>query len=198
MSYKNKGVCLECGNGISKGETSCLCPSCFGIEKAYQGTTFEDRPPCRFPLCSGNEGSGCWPHCDPLAEPPALDVKLRNPKGVAARNKVSASLVPEIAIIELAQAFRNGSLKYGPFNWRKEEIATSVYLDAIERHLMLYRAGQDVASDSALSHLTHIMSSCAILIDAELQGSLIDDREKWADPDLLESVLDDYRVLNET
>lgn len=177
MSFKNKGVCLECGNSISKGEPSCLCVPCFNIERSYKAA-----PPMA--LVS--------------PEPIPLDVKLRNPKGVAARNKVSSSLVPEIALVELAQAFRNGALKYGPFNWRKEEIATSVYLDAIERHMLLYRAGQDNASDSGLSHLTHIMSSCALLIDAELQGSLIDDREKWADASLLENVIERYRVLNET
>lgn len=129
--------------------------------------------------------------------PEGVDVKLRNPKGVAAKFKVSASLVPEIATIELAQAFRNGALKYGPFNWRVEPIATSVYLDAMERHILLYRAGQDVASDSKLSHLTHIMSGCAILLDAQLQGSVTDDRHKWADPDQLELILDQHKETNE-
>lgn len=153
------------------------------------------KPDCKFPLCHGNKGAECYAECTP--DTPTLDVKLRNPKGVAAKFKVSASLVPEIAVIELAQAFRNGALKYGPFNWRVEPIATSVYLDAMERHILLYRAGQDVASDSKLSHLTHIMSGCAILLDAQLQGSVTDDRHKWADPDQLELILDQHKETNE-
>jgi hypothetical protein len=137
-----------------------------------------------------------------LPEPEGLEeaisaAKATNPKDLAAVAKVSTSLVPEIALIELAQAFRDGARKYTPFNWRRAPVKTTVYLDAMERHLLLYRSGQDRASDSRLSHLTHIMSGCAILLDAELNGTLIDDRHKLPDPSKLERVLELYRQQNQ-
>lgn len=131
-----------------------------------------------------------------------MEVKLEgaketNPKDAAGAPKVSTSLVPEIALIELAQAFRDGAAKYTPFNWRRAPVKTTVYLDAMERHLMLYRAGQDEASDSRLSHLTHIMSGCAILLDAALNDTLIDDRHKLPNPAALELVLERYKRRNQ-
>lgn len=126
----------------------------------------------------------------------AVQAKETNPKDLAGAPKVSTTLVPEIAVIELAQAFRDGARKYSPYNWRHAPVKTTVYLDAMERHLMLYRAGQDKASDSMLSHLTHIMSGCAILLDAELNGTRIDDRHKLPDPGKLEKVLELYREVN--
>lgn len=128
---------------------------------------------------------------------PEPEPKEVNPKDLQGAPKVSTSLCPEIAVIELAQAFRDGSEKYGPFNWRASAVKTTVYLDAMERHLLLYRSGQDLASDSRLSHLTHIMSGCAILLDAELNGMLIDDRHRLPDPSKLERVLELYKQQNQ-
>ena len=140
------------------------------------------------------------PDCDDLPDPPGLEqvtAKEVNPKDLAGAPKVSTTLVPEIAVIELAQAFRDGASKYSAFNWRESPVKTTVYLDAMERHLMLYRAGQDRASDSGLSHLTHIMSGCAILLDAMLNETLIDDRHKLPNPKKLELMLELYRRANQ-
>ena len=122
--------------------------------------------------------------------------KAVNLKDIAARHKVSMSLVPEIANIELAQAFRDGAKKYTPFNWRDTPVNLSVYTDAIYRHLALFNAGQDRASDSGLHHLTHIMSGCAIVLDAILNDTLIDDRHPMVDPSVLEEMLEEYRAVN--
>lgn len=138
-----------------------------------------------------------------LTDPPGFEeacirpeAKETNPKDMAGAPKVSTSLVPELAIIELAQAFRDGARKYGPYNWREAPVRATVYIDAMERHLMLYRGGQDNASDSRLSHLTHIMSGCAILLDAALNGTLSDDRYKLKDPAVLEDMLTHYAGVN--
>jgi hypothetical protein len=129
----------------------------------------------------------------PTKSPP----KDTNPKSAAARAKVSLSLVPSVAIFEMAQAFRDGAAKYGPYNWRKDPVSCSVYLDAAFRHIELYRAGQNVATDSGLKHLTHAMSCFAILLDAELCSTLIDDRDHMEDPSLLEDFLEAARLENE-
>jgi len=126
----------------------------------------------------------------------AYKAKATNLKDIAARHKVSLSLVPEVALIELAQAFRDGATKYTPFNWRHSPVNLSVYMDAMHRHLQLYNAGQDKASDSGLHHLTHVMSGCAIVLDALLNDTLIDDRHPMNNPDALEYLLEEYRKKN--
>lgn len=122
--------------------------------------------------------------------------KAVNLKDIAACHKVSLSLVPEVALIELAQAFRDGATKYTPFNWRRSPVNLSVYMDAMHRHLQLYNAGQDKASDSGLHHLTHVMSGCAIVLDALLNDTLIDDRHPMNNPTALEDLLEEYRKKN--
>jgi hypothetical protein len=52
----------------------------------------------------------------------------------------------------------------------------TVYLDAMERHLLALRDGEDVAEDSKVPHLGHIIACGAILADALEGGFLIDDR----------------------
>jgi hypothetical protein len=101
-----------------------------------------------------------------------------NPKDKIGSKKISTWVVPKTALYHLATALMDGARKYGPYNWRDEAVQTSIYLDAIQRHKDLYEAGQEKAEDSKVLHLAHVMGCCAILIDAEMHGKLIDDRRK--------------------
>jgi hypothetical protein len=101
-----------------------------------------------------------------------------NPKDKIGAKKVSTWVIPTAAIYHLATALMDGARKYGAYNWRDEPVQCSIYLDAMQRHKDLYAAGQDKAADSKVKHLAHVMGCCAILIDAELHGKLIDDRRK--------------------
>ena len=160
-------------------------------------------PPCpdnwvRCDFCGAPPGGLCM-NPDYAEQETNMKAKAKdtNPKSAAARAKASLSLVPSVAIFEMAQAFRDGAAKYGPYNWRKDPVSASVYLDAAFRHIELYRVGQEVATDSGIKHLVHAMSCFAILLDAELCGTLIDDRDKMDDPALLEEFLEACRVQNE-
>lgn len=99
-----------------------------------------------------------------------------NPKSRYGVAKPSMNAIPPAALIELGAAMADGARKYGKFNWREHEVTTSVYEDAIWRHLLAYRDGQDFAPDSRIHHLGHVMACCAILLDAAESGKLIDDR----------------------
>lgn len=99
-----------------------------------------------------------------------------NPKDRIGITKPRLSLVPKSAIIRIAQAFKDGAAKYGPFNWRTKHVSAVVYEDAAERHLAAWFDGEDNASDSGVMHLAHAGACIAILIDAIETGSLIDDR----------------------
>lgn len=90
--------------------------------------------------------------------------------------KPSMAAIPPAALLDLGAAMADGARKYGKFNWREHEVTASVYEDALMRHLMAWRDGEDAAPDSGVSHLGHIMACCAILLDAKASGKLIDDR----------------------
>ena len=99
-----------------------------------------------------------------------------NPKDLIGQRKPPMSLLPGVARVQTVKALENGAAKYGRFNWRSTNVRMSIYLDAIERHLIALADGEDVAEDSGISHLGHIMAGAAILLDAAACGTLIDDR----------------------
>ncbi len=99
-----------------------------------------------------------------------------NPKDLAALDRVPLHLVPSLGEIHAAQACRDGAIKYGPFNWRQEQISLTGYVAAIKRHCAAILDGEDVAADSGVTHLGHIVATAAIVLDAQAVGALIDDR----------------------
>lgn len=108
-----------------------------------------------------------------------------NLKTAAALNKPRLSDVPPVALFALGAAMSNGKDKYGRFNWRDTGTTSSVFYDAMQRHLAQWYSGENFAEDSKVHHLGHIMASCAILMDSEFQGSLNDDRQHNSRDDLL-------------
>ena len=93
----------------------------------------------------------------------------------------------------MALGFKDGAVKYGPFNWREHGVAASVYVGAALRHLLDYWDGEELARDSKKPHLAHALACLAILVDATENGTLVDDRplpgaapwlmEKWEEKD---------------
>lgn len=100
-----------------------------------------------------------------------------NPKSLQGAKKFSLRYLPLSANIAVNQAFEDGAKKYGAANWREKGVATTVYVDAALRHIMQYfDGGQKLAADSGVHNLGHAMACLAIIIDAEQEGQLIDDR----------------------
>jgi hypothetical protein len=102
--------------------------------------------------------------------------EIGNPKVGAASKKYSLRYLPLAANIEVNRALENGAVKYGVCNWRDTNVKASVYIDAALRHIAQWQEGQEDASDSTVHNLGHAMASLAIIIDAQAQGVLIDDR----------------------
>lgn len=103
-----------------------------------------------------------------------------NPKDKIGATKVDLSLIPGTALAHLAFALMDGATKYGPYNWRVERVQARTYIAAAQRHLLDYLDGQEYASDSLAHHLGHVMACCAIILDAEANGMLTDDRPVMA------------------
>jgi len=109
---------------------------------------------------------------------PAEQTVDNNPKTLVALSKPRLSDVPPVALFALGAAMSDGAHKYGRFNYRDTSVTSSVFYDAMMRHLTAWYSGEDYANDSKVHHLAHLMASCAILLDGELHGKLNDDRSK--------------------
>lgn len=99
-----------------------------------------------------------------------------NPKTQFGVKKLPLHLVPPSANAALASAFADGAEKYGPYNWREKSISSSVYYAALQRHIMAWWDGEELAEDSGVEHLAHAMACIALIIDSKSINMLNDDR----------------------
>lgn len=111
---------------------------------------------------------------------PSIDGEIKedetNPKDALGYAKPPIHLVPPILEILTSLAFKDGAIKYGPFNWRDKKVKWTVYYGAAKRHLACAFDGEDIDPVSGCYHLAHAVACLAILMDAESCGCLIDDR----------------------
>jgi hypothetical protein len=119
---------------------------------------------------------------DEAQSKPLLTTVDKNLKTLAAIGKPRMSDVPPVALFALGAAMSDGKDKYGRFNWRETGATSSVFYDAMMRHLAAWYSGEDYAPDSKVHHLGHIMASCAILLDSTAINILNDDRNQENNP----------------
>lgn len=103
-------------------------------------------------------------------------MKDNNPKTGPGRLKPGIDAVPPSALAELGRVMELGKEKYGHFNWRLNPVSSSTYINAAWRHLSEFIDGRAIDPESKAHVLAHVMACCAIVIDAEHSGTLIDDR----------------------
>lgn len=99
-----------------------------------------------------------------------------NPKSQFGIVKPQLDKIPPTALIELAVVMGLGARKYGPFNWRENSVAASIYIAAAQRHILSWFDGENTDRESGANHLAHAMACLAIVVDAKEVGNLIDDR----------------------
>lgn len=105
-----------------------------------------------------------------------LKNKESNPKDSLGSLKLPLHLWPTTATAMGSLALLDGMLKYGRSNFRAIGVRSSIYFDAVNRHLNAWFEGEDNDPDSGLPHLAHALAGLAILVDAEAAGKLNDDR----------------------
>lgn len=108
------------------------------------------------------------------------ETKATNPKDAIGMTKLPLHLIPGSAKAHLAIAFLEGALKYGKYNWRVAGVRSSIYLDAMERHLEKYKNGENSDPETGVHHLASVMACAAIILDAKECGKLTDDRPPMA------------------
>jgi hypothetical protein len=101
---------------------------------------------------------------------------MSNPKDLVGAKKAPMDLVPAAGAIMSAPAHENGMRKYGAFNWRENPVQLMTYLGAIRRHMDAFIDGQDLAEDTGIHHLSHMLAGMNIIADALALGNLIDNR----------------------
>jgi hypothetical protein len=104
-----------------------------------------------------------------------------NPKHIQAQKEGKAPLDYLVTtMFELdAAVHKHGADKYGKLNWRVDKITATTYVAAMLRHLKAWIEGHDIddgPGGSGLPHLSHLRACCAVVLDAFMHNSLIDDR----------------------
>jgi hypothetical protein len=107
--------------------------------------------------------------------------KDTNPKDSIGDRKLPLWLLSPIAKAHWALAQFSGQIKYGAWNWRISGIRKSVYLSAIQRHFDGILSGEKYDPIDGTRHEANIMACCAILLDAEAAGKIVDDRPPMVD-----------------
>lgn len=110
-----------------------------------------------------------------------MNTKDTNPKDHAATTRVPLWLLSPVAKAYWACAQLAGLIKYGAWNWRHAGVRASVYLSAAARHLDKWENGEERDPVDGTHHLANVMACCAILIDAQAAGKLLDDRPPSVD-----------------
>lgn len=123
----------------------------------------------------------------------ACQDEVVNPKEIAGSKKPATwSVMPRWIMLLVGRVMSVGAAKYGPFNYRESRITSSIYQDALERHLQLWFDGEDNDPETGVSHLASAIAGCALLLDAQATGKLVDDRQKTG---LARRTLDDLQGL---
>lgn len=91
--------------------------------------------------------------------------------------KPKLALIPKEAIWGMGDALTFGANKYGQHNFRNGLEYTAL-VSAAMRHLTAWVDGENIDSESGLSHLDHALASLAMLKYMEVNKPEMDDRYK--------------------
>lgn len=116
-----------------------------------------------------------------------------NPKTLFGAVKPGTWYTPPGPLYLTSIVHLQGALKYGHFNWRDDPVSASTYVEAAIRHIMDWSSGLENAGDTRLHNLSHASACLNILMDAQLCGSLIDDRKKSKHEYNLEELLESLK-----
>ena len=91
--------------------------------------------------------------------------------------KPDLSLVPRVALEEIAKALMHGEKKYGRYNYLKG-FDSNRLIAATLRHVYAWNSGEDNDPESGLSHVAHALAGLSMLLDCQRVGTLTDGRFK--------------------
>jgi hypothetical protein len=98
-------------------------------------------------------------------------------------NKPDYSLIPKVALDQLAYCMMAGAQKYGRYNYARGHTTTQL-IAAAQRHLASLLENEDHDTDVSdragvkVHHLACVMANCLMYLHQEELGTLTDDRFK--------------------
>jgi len=92
-------------------------------------------------------------------------------------HKAPISMLPPHALVEIAKVRKMGAEKYATWDWLNSREWCD-YMDAIQRHQLAWLAGENLDSESGLSHLAHAACGLMFLMEFEASGAGTDNRGK--------------------
>ena len=125
-----------------------------------------------------DDANPCWWRNETWSQPVASrpDTKDTNPKDSIGCTKPPLHTVPTGPLFEAGAVLLHGHCKYRGYNWRVAGVRSSIYYDAVMRHLMAWWEGEDTDPDSGLPHIAHAISGLCVLRDSQMIGNCTDDR----------------------
>jgi len=93
-----------------------------------------------------------------------IQIDLNNSGVKFDQEKPKMSLVPNLALEEVAKVMTYGAKKYASYNWMSGFDWTRLS-DAAMRHINAFNAGKDIDPESGLSHLAHAACCVMMLFD---------------------------------
>jgi hypothetical protein len=92
------------------------------------------------------------------------------------QGKEKFTMIPQLALKEVAKVFTHGAEKYGEFNYSgKGDVLR--YIDALHRHTNQYLTGEDI-DESGVHHLACVAANALMALDAILNKTINDNRNK--------------------
>jgi hypothetical protein len=92
------------------------------------------------------------------------------------QGKEKFTMIPQLALKEVAKVFTHGAEKYGEFNYSGKGNVLR-YIDALHRHTNQYLTGEDI-DESGAHHLACVAANALMALDAILNKTINDDRNK--------------------
>ena len=93
--------------------------------------------------------------------------------------KPKFTMIPQLALNEVAKVFTYGADKYGEFNYSGEGEVLR-YIDALLRHNNQYLSGENL-DESGVHHLACVAANALMALDGILNNTIIDNRNKKYD-----------------
>jgi hypothetical protein len=93
------------------------------------------------------------------------------------QGKEKYTMIPQLALKQVAKVFTHGADKYGDFNYSKQ-CDVLRYIDAMQRHTNQYLTGEDM-DESGVHHLACVAANALMALDGILNETMIDNRNKF-------------------
>jgi hypothetical protein len=94
------------------------------------------------------------------------------------RVKPRLSLLPQLALVEVAKVFTYGANKYDEYNF-SQGAKNTTYIDASLRHINKYLCNSNIDDESNLLHLAHAVSNLMMVLDNDLLNKSIENRNRY-------------------